>query len=287
MNTLRYTRNLIHHIKNGNLTVCGKVNSKCHQRYQSTQKALSELSNKEEEISYLRRSKELLEQNVHKPIRLVDLSYSKGITVEHTKKENPHSMLLRHCLEEQPTTEGFIKAVDIYISKNKRRHGHMEFIATAMKFIEPYNLEKDIEVYNKLIDVFPRDKFVNRTFFDAVWPKPHPQINLALDILTKMEWQGLTPTEETHDIVYSIFGRASFPLQKIYRMWFWFETFKDINPYQLPDEVYRDRLDIMKAGIDRILGNNDGTQIIEVGIMAGNFSKKCHKEIVKLLLYAI
>lgn len=217
-----------------------------------------------EQIDYVNRSKELLERNTIELKPNVDLSMSKGITVHHSKKETEHSALLRQCMNEQPDAKGFMNAVDIYMDKNKKRTGHVQFIATAMKFIEPYGLEKDLDVYNKLIDVFPRDKFDNRTLFDAIWPKPHPQINLALDILTKMEWQGISPSEETHDLIYSIFGRASFPLQKIYGMWFWFETFKDINPYPLPDEVYDDRLNVIKAAIDRISGNNDGTNIIEV-----------------------
>lgn len=225
---------------------------------------------KEEQLAYLRQSKQMFEYEISQPS--VDLSDTKGITVQHSTRENASSALLRQCLTGRGDREGFFKAVDTYVGNNKRRHRHMEFITTAMKFIEPYGLEKDVEVYNKLLDVFPKDKFVNRTLFDAIWPKQHPQMNLALDILTKMEWQGVLPTEETHDIMYSVFGRASFPLHKIYRMWFWFETLKDINPYLLPDEVFRDRVDIIKAGVDRILGNNEGTHIIEIshGTDTGN-----------------
>jgi len=230
-------------------------------KYATEPKGLMSASEKEK-LAYLRRSKEVFETNLYEPS--IDLADTRGISVNHMTKENRSSALLRQCLSEQPDREGFFKAVDIYVDRNKRRHGHMEFIVTAMKFIEPYGLAKDLEVYNKLLDVFPRDKFVNRTLFDAIWPKQHPQMNLALDILTKMEWQGIMPSEETHDLLYSIFGRASFPLKKVYRMWFWFETLKDINPYYLPDEVYKDRLNIVRAGIDRILGNNDGTKIIEI-----------------------
>ena len=234
-------------------------------RYSEDNQAIRKNSNNEKSsVGYWNKLRQILETP------FVDLSSSKGITVKHIKKETANSALLRHCLEKQPDKEGFINAVEIFINKNKIRRHHVDFITTAMKFIEPYGLEKDIEVYNKLIDVFPRNKFVNRTLFDAVWPKPHPQINLALDILTKMEWQGILPSEETHDLVYEVFGRASFPLQKIYRMWFWFEEFKDLNPYKLPDEVYKNKTDIIKAAIDRILGNNDGTHIIEVNYFLGS-----------------
>jgi len=216
---------------------------------------------KDEQLSYLKQSKQMFENNLQPQ---VDLSDMRGISVNHVTTENASSALLRQCLTEQPNREGFFTAVNVYTERNRKRHRHMEFIVTAMKFIEPYGLDKDVEVYNKLLDVFPKDRFVNRTLFDAIWPKQHPQMNLALDILTKMEWQSVIPTEETHDILHAVFGRASFPLKKVYRMWFWFETFKDINPYVLPDEVFEDRVRIVKAGIDRILGDNEGTTILEV-----------------------
>lgn len=234
-----------------------------YSRYYSTQPndIISQDAENERKM-YLKRSKEMFETSIYEPS--VDLGNTRGISVNHMTKENASSALLRQCLSEQPDQHGFFKAIDVYVGRNKRRHGHMEFIVTAMKFLEPYGLDKNLGVYNKLLEVFPKDKFVNRTLFDAIWPKQHPQMNLALDILTKMEWQGVIPDEKTHDILHSVFGRASFPLKKVYRMWFWFETLKDINPYSLPDDVYKDRLNIIRAGITRILGGNEGTKIIEV-----------------------
>ena len=187
-----------------------------------------------------------------------------AIAIKGIKKETAHSALMRACMEEQPNADGFRKAMDMYIKKNKPRQGHMEFIRTAMKFIEPYGLQDDMEVYNSLLNVFPRGIFENRTSFDAVWPKPHPQINLALDILTKMEWRGIIPDQTTHDIMYEVFGRASFPVQKIYRMAFWFEKFKDINPYELPDEVYNDKFTVYKEVLKRIAVSEDDIHVVEV-----------------------
>jgi len=205
---------------------------------------------------------DLLSEERKPPV--VQLTKSKGITVKHIKKETENSAILRYCLEQEPTSEGFVNAVEIFKNKNKNRQGHIEFIATGMKFIEAYGLEKNVEVYNAILDVFPRNRFDNRSLFDAIWPKPHPQINLALDVLTKMEWQGIMPTDETFDIVHSIFGRASFPVQKIYRLWFWFEEFKDLNPYRLHDDVYKDRIKILEAVTERLYEDTSGFKILEL-----------------------
>ncbi|XP_065680995.1 evolutionarily conserved signaling intermediate in Toll pathway, mitochondrial-like isoform X1 [Hydra vulgaris] len=216
------------------------------------------------EFNELLKEVNMTNKNKSKPMPVVDLTSTRGITVKHLNSASQNSAFLKHCLESQPNKDGFIKAVDQWINKNKVRHGHIDFIATAMKFIEPYGLGKEIEVYQKLFDVFPRDRFNNKTLLDAVWPKPHPQMHLALDILSKMEEHGVSPTLELHDLVFEIFGRASFPLKKIYNMYFWFYETKDINPYKLPEEVYKDRLNVIKAAIDRILGNNKGTQVVEL-----------------------
>ena len=203
-------------------------------------------------------------KNKSKPAPVVDLKSTRGITVKHLNSGSQNSAFLRQYLENQPDKDGFIKAVDQWINKNKVRSGHIDFISTALKFIEPYGLGKEIEVYQKLFDAFPRDRFTNRTLFDAIWPKPHPQMHLALDILSKMEDNGVIPTLELHELVKEIFGPSSFPLEKIYRMHFWFNEMKDLNPYRLPEHVYKDRVEVIKAAVDRILGHNKGTQIIEV-----------------------
>ena len=39
---------------------------------------------------------------------------------------------------------------------------------------------------------------MNRTFFDAVWPRPTPQMELALNILEKMELEGIRPDDTTY-----------------------------------------------------------------------------------------
>ena len=222
------------------------------------------LKNIEKAVEILEKpvAKDDLKIEENKPF--VNLKSSRGIAVKHTKKETQYSAIMRYCLEKDPTPEGFLNGVEMFKSKSKTRHGHIDFITSAMKFIEPYKLEKNMEVYESLMDVFPRSRFKNLTLFDALWPKSHPQLFLALDILTKMEWQHLTPSEKMHEICLDIFGRGSLPCRKIYRMWFWFEELKNLNPYELPADTYKNRTDIIKAAVGRLYGTTDGVKVLQV-----------------------
>jgi len=205
----------------------------------------------------IKRSQELnMSVRLNKP--RVDLSDKTQITVKHTRKETEFSEIFRHCLDEEPTVEGFCRATKIYKDKNKHvRRGHIDFICAGLKFLTPYNLHKNHEVYEVLMDVMPREKFRNTTWLDVVAPRPHPQIFLALDILTKMEFEGLIPRQQMHDLVLEIFGVKSAPLEKLGRMQFWLDEYYDLNPYKLNDDVFLDRVDIIRAAIERLFSIND------------------------------
>ena len=61
----------------------------------------------------------------------------------------------------------------------------MKFITFALHQLEEFGLQEDLLTYNRLIDIFPRDRFKPRTMLDAFWPKPYPQTDVALNILQK------------------------------------------------------------------------------------------------------
>jgi len=165
--------------------------------------------------------------------------------------------LIRQCLEADPTVEGLQTACEEYKRKNKTiRQGHIDFIATGLKFIEAYNLKKKPEAYEALIDCFPRGKFTPKTMFHTLMQE-HPQMYLALDVLNKMQENGIIPSQHMMDLCTEIFGRKSFTVDQIARIWFWFDELYDLNPYKLPKELYLDHLDILKAAIERILSIND------------------------------
>lgn len=150
------------------------------------------------------------------------------------------------------TKENFHGVIENFLAKDKTRRGHMEFLKAAMHYMEEFGLVKDVETYNRMLDVFPRGRFENRTLFDAIWAKQHPQAILALDILTMMEDNWLLPTEETYDILYDIFGHASQPLQKCKRLVFWYHKLEEMFPNPYPKVLPESDSELSKLALARM-----------------------------------
>ena len=148
--------------------------------------------------------------------------------------------------------DSFFDVIDNFLAKDRTRRGHMEFLKTAMAYMEEFGLEKDVEAYNRLLDVFPRGRYVNRTLFDAIWAKKHPQAELALEILTEMEDHWLLPNENTYDVLYEIFGHASQPLQKCRRMIYWYHKLEEMFPNPYPKVLPENDAELSKLALTRM-----------------------------------
>ena len=188
--------------------------------------------------------------------------YSQQLVVQ----PSPYSHLIDKAKENQTFAqrEQFALALKGYLSLEKYRRGHMKFIKEGLIRMDEFNLQRDILTYNRLIDIFPKGKFNNKTMFDAFWPKPHPQIDLALEILQKMEDYGIRPDYNTYMLLCEIFGRVSYPVQKCLRIAVWFDKFENIDPYRIVGDMPTEPLVLSKMALERISGN--GCQLWEVAI---------------------
>lgn len=69
--------------------------------------------------------------------------------------------------------ESFFGVIDIFFLKDCIRRGYMEFLKIVMVYMEEFGVEKDVEVYNRLLDVFLWGWYDNRIFFDVIWVKKY------------------------------------------------------------------------------------------------------------------
>ncbi|XP_011404145.1 PREDICTED: evolutionarily conserved signaling intermediate in Toll pathway, mitochondrial-like [Amphimedon queenslandica] len=152
--------------------------------------------------------------------------------------------------------ERFAEALMSYMSLEKNRSGHMKFIKEGLSRMDEFGLQKDLLSYNRLLDLFPKGRFNNKSFFDTLWPKPHPQIDLALEILSKMEDNGIRPDNVTYTILCETFSRISLPVQKCERIAFWFDKFEDIDPYRIKGDMPTDLYTLSKMALQRISGED-------------------------------
>ena len=162
----------------------------------------------------------------------------------------------RHEHKHLGSRDQFSIAVNQFLAREKYRRGHVAFIRVALQRMDEFGLHKDLETYNKLLNVFPRGRFKPRRMLDAFWPRPLPQMELALDLLTKMEENGVNPSLETYQIVKDVFGRESFPFHKCVRLMFLFDKYENADPYQIKGEIPTDPVELARLSLKRIAGGD-------------------------------
>lgn len=98
--------------------------------------------------------------------------------------------LFEQVASEARTKATFNKAVDIFIKRDVRRRGHVEFIYAALKKMPEFGVERDLLIYNKLLDVFPKEVFVPRNFIQRMFNHYPRQQECGVQLLEQMENYG-------------------------------------------------------------------------------------------------
>lgn len=147
----------------------------------------------------------------------------------------------------------YLEMVKIYINREHvYRRGHVEFIYSALKHMEEFGVQKDLEVYKALIDVLPKGKLIPQNLIQAEFMHYPKQQQCIIDVLEQMEDYGVLPDFDMEDQLLAIFGKRGFPLRKFWRMMYWMPRFKNISPFPLPDPLPTDLLELTKLAVERI-----------------------------------
>lgn len=159
--------------------------------------------------------------------------------------------------KEAKTKATFNKVVDVFNKRDVRRRGHVEFIYAALKKMPEFGVERDITVYNKLLDVFPKEVFVPRNFIQRMFNHYPRQQECAVEVLEQMENHGVMPNTETKVLLVQIFGPKGHPVRKYQRIMYWFPRFKHVNPYPVPHQLPEDPVDLARFSLTRIASDLD------------------------------
>nr|QPB67756.1 ECSIT [Trachinotus ovatus] len=165
--------------------------------------------------------------------------------------------LFEQMAQEAKTKATFNKAVDVFIKRDIRRRGHVEFIYAALKKMPEFGVERDLAVYNKLLDVFPKEVFVPRNFIQRMFNHYPRQQGCAVQVLEQMENYGILPNVTTKVLLVQIFGEKSHPIRKYQRLMYWFPKFKHTNPFPLPQQLAEDPVDLARFSLKRIANDLD------------------------------
>lgn len=160
--------------------------------------------------------------------------------------------------------EQFTLAVNEFKKREKYRKGHVEFVKLAVKRMEEYQLQKDINIYNQIISIFPKGRFAPKRMLDSLWPRSLPQLELSLDILTKMEENGIRPNQETFNLLNKIFGKMSLPVQKCIRIAHLFDKYEYADPYKIYGEIPTDPVELSKLILYRMTHGHGSIKVHKV-----------------------
>ncbi|TWW63652.1 evolutionarily conserved signaling intermediate in Toll pathway, mitochondrial [Takifugu flavidus] len=168
-----------------------------------------------------------------------------------------HADLFDHVSGTFKTKATFNKAIDVFIKSDVRRRGHVEFIYAALKKMPEFGVERDLAVYNKLLDVFPKGVFVPRNFIQRMFNHYPRQQECGVQILEQMENYGIMPNLETKVLLVQIFGEKGHPVRKYQRIMYWFPKFKELNPWPIPKDLPTDPVDLARFSLARIADDLD------------------------------
>ncbi|XP_076006906.1 evolutionarily conserved signaling intermediate in Toll pathway, mitochondrial [Genypterus blacodes] len=165
--------------------------------------------------------------------------------------------LFEHVAKELKDKATFKQVVDVFTKADVRRRGHVEFIYAALKKMPEFGVERDLAVYNKLLDVFPKEVFVPRNFIQQMFNHYPRQQECGVQVLEQMESYGITPNMETKVLLYQIFGEKGHPMRKFQRLMYWFPKFKHANPFPVPQQLPVDPVELAHLSLTRIANDLD------------------------------
>ncbi len=161
-----------------------------------------------------------------------------------------------------PNEQGFREAIETFKKRDVKRLRVMDFISTAVTYMEPFGIAKNVESYNQLLELFPKGRYHYRTVFDTLWTRYRPQIDCAVQVLTKLEENRVRPNVYTYDIVHDVFGNDSIPLNKLRRIVFWFDKFDEMYPDPLPKDLPEDKQELFQMAVNRMVDENMRVSVI-------------------------
>ena len=92
--------------------------------------------------------------------------------------------------ENQRNRDTFLEAIGRYYERITHRRGHVEFIYSALSYMEQFGVHKDLEAYKRIMDIFPKGKMIPTNVFQTMFQHYPKQQHCAVDILQKMEDNG-------------------------------------------------------------------------------------------------
>lgn len=179
------------------------------------------------------------------------------------KNDSKPSALVLHFFENVQNKEkqDYLDILREYRSNNTLRRGHVEFIQVALKYMDEFGVNRDLEVYKAILDILPKGKFIPVNIWQTMFMHYPQQQYVAIDLLSKMEHNCVIPDVEMQQMLLNIFGVQGSPLKKFWRMMYWMPKFSNLNPWKCSRPLPKDPRLVAKLAINK-LSSIDVTTIV-------------------------
>ena len=184
-----------------------------------------------------------------------------GSTYEERFFKTRYDTRYKDIINAQSFMKGGDKDKDTFIEKceqyqhtiTKHKHGQVEFIYGALTLMKEYGVHKDLAAYKALMDVFPKEVMKPTNQFHSGFFHFHKLSRCAVDLLSKMEYEGIEPDTDMEKLIIDIFSRKSAPWRKVARQIYWFGKFRNANPYPIPENIDNlSSLELAKIALKRM-----------------------------------
>ncbi|XP_029440982.1 evolutionarily conserved signaling intermediate in Toll pathway, mitochondrial isoform X2 [Rhinatrema bivittatum] len=151
----------------------------------------------------------------------------------------------------------FGQVLAAFCGRDVRRRGHVDFIYAALRKMPEFGVERDLRVYNALLDVFPKEVFVAQNAYQRMFNHYPRQQECGVQVLEQMETYGILPDAQTKFLLLQVFGQRSHPFLKYRRLMYWFPKFRNLNPFPVPKPLPRDPTDVARLSLRRMAADLD------------------------------
>lgn len=185
-------------------------------------------------------------------VMIVHAFHNNQILYNRRRKASSDIALNYFNATERKEKEVFLEIIRIYLKENTLLRGHTQFILKALKHMKDFGVNKDLETYKALLDVFPKGKFIPVNVYQAMCYHYPKQQDAAIELLAQMEDNFVIPDYEMQQMVLNIFGEKSYVIQKFWRMIYWMTKFAHLNPWPVPEPPPIDPKELAHLAIEKI-----------------------------------
>ncbi|XP_015438813.1 PREDICTED: evolutionarily conserved signaling intermediate in Toll pathway, mitochondrial [Dufourea novaeangliae] len=180
-----------------------------------------------------------------------------------TSKGNNQVIVYPFHVADRKEKETYLDIIRLYVKNNNMRRGQAEFILHAMKYMDEFGVNKDLDTYKALLDVFPKGDYIPRNMYQNMLYHYPKQQDTALQLLSKMESNRVIPDYEMQEMILNIFGEKSQPARKFWRIMYWMPKFCRLNPWPVPEPAPREPKELAYYGIKKLCSIDVQAKITE------------------------